>query len=197
MGLFVMPAPNGSLLIWCLPVGRRVSHVPQEAITICRLASPCASVLGTEPCFEDVSNRVMSEVPVDRAWADRCVVAEAVENLSAQGALRVWRCCKAVRMRSPSQSKMRSWSLPPNRLPLLGLMEFEGGLVLLWGLLHPSIQSVRETHVGQVALIARCAARVPPCVVVDGAAELCPLGSHVAVLLACKNQVIVQRMKMV
>ena len=58
-------------------------------------------LLPRSACFlggfeEDADHRGTSALPVARAWADRCVVAQAVDNLAAQGALRVLICFTSV-----------------------------------------------------------------------------------------------------
>ena len=65
-------------------------------------------------------NCVVSAVTVPNAWADRCVVAERVEDLAAKGELSVLggegvrRCCKVIRVR------------PLTKLPPWELVKFEG-----------------------------------------------------------------------
>ena len=94
---------------------------------------------------------------------------EAVENLAAQGALRV--LGKECDVEAVLQSRSNEIRItvkevgdgPPTKLPLL--TEFEGDPVSLWRLLHWSVQSVRVAQVGHVALIVCRVAWVPRCVV--------------------------------
>ena len=93
---------------------------------------------------------VVSAVLVTCVWAGRCLVAEAVEKLAAQGALRVFGEERDAEAVLPSRSKeIRSQSKKREAGPSTNQMQFDGDLVPLSGLLHQSVQCVRVTQVGE------------------------------------------------
>ena len=112
-------------------------------------------LLRLEACFlgsfvEDVGHRFASAVRVPYAWANRCVVAEAVENLAAQEALHV--LGKEGDAKAVLQIRSDQVSIPVTEGTVSSsshpsscsgdLMKFEGDPVRRSGLLHQGVQCV-------------------------------------------------------
>ena len=144
----------------------------------------CILFLRAEACFlgrfvEEDGHRASICASISCAVADRSVVAEAVEDLAAQGPLRVLGeasdaegCCKAVRKMSIPVKEEGRRVRPLASLPLLATWWSSKEIrPLVWPV--PSGCPVCEHHMNWT----RSSGCV--CIVMDGALELNPSGSSV------------------
>ena len=152
-----------------------------------RLEEPCFFLLEIEHCFlgsleKDVRNSIVSSAHVSGTRAHGGMVAETSRTLPRKGycvscsrkVMRRW-CCRAVRLRSASQSKRRSWVSPSARLLPRGFDAGTGRFDSLGSLLHEGVEGEGVTQPREEPL------RVGSCDVVDGRSQERLRSDHVRV----------------